>query len=413
MRQTTSGATARKLLPGGGNLLDSSRRLAGETLSAIESSILAVFNDRAISGSPAESLRTLAACRVEADADRVARSMVILSAYRAEQSSPGAGHAFLQLLSGRRLSVSEPRRMVEDDLAPLVGAINDPTVESLVVEAVRQSGPTGNVSVALGAITHLSVEESASFPAIVSPSFSSARSLTIRKVVAYDGVIESVGQVNSFLEDCFREKAQVVLLARAFASEVASTLFLNNQRGNFDIIPVTPEVSFDGEFTIHDIAAITGYEDTSKVSLALAGQGCEVIVEGGKLKIGVRRGEARDNLLRRLRKEMEEFRDGEVVRMLGQRVARISGRRVSVCIGSEFGDTRDIAKEKFDYGMRCYLSARRMGVIEVDGKVLPGDSLRIARESHESFTRLLRNTGGSLVIDKEVAMAKRRGCKRR
>ena len=128
MRQTTSGATARKLLPGGRNLLDSSRRLAGETLSAIESSILAVFNDRAISGSPAESLRTLAACRVEADADRVARSMVILSAYRAEQSSPGAGHAFLQLLSGRRLSGSEPRRMVEDDLAPLVGAINDPTV---------------------------------------------------------------------------------------------------------------------------------------------------------------------------------------------------------------------------------------------------------------------------------------------
>ena len=413
MLPTTSGATARKLSGGGGPIIESARRLSRDVLAALDSSILAVFNDRALSGSPAESLRALAAWNPQTDSDRLARSMVMLSAYRAEQSSPGSSHALLQLLSGEKTPERKPRKMVESDLLPLVSAVKDPTVQSLILETVRQVGPTGNVSVSLGGITHLSVDESASFPVIVSPSFTSARSLTRRKIVAYDGVIESVGQINSFLEECFREKASVVLLARAFANEVASTIHLNNQRGNFDIIPVSPEVSADGEFTILDVSAVTRYEDTSRVSLAAAGQECEVVVEGGNLKVNLRDIESRDGLLKRLRNELTQFNDSEITRLLGQRIARISSRRVSVCVGSEFGDTQEIVKEKFDYGMRCYLSARRKGVVEIGGRILPGDSLRVAREAHESFTKLLRNTGGSLVIDKEVALAKRRSGQRK
>ena len=413
MPLTICGGTARKLSKGGESIANSARLLSKEVLASLDSSILAVFNNRAISGSPAESLRVLAAWNPQTDSDRLARSMVLLSAYKAEQASAGSGYAFLQLVSGSKIFDSKPRKMIEDDLLPLVSVVKDPTVKSLILDAIQQSGPTGNVSVSLGGITHVSVDESASFSVIVSPSFSNAKTLTSRKIVVYDGVIESVGQINSFLEECFQEKSRVILLARAFASEVASTIYLNNQRGNFDIVPVSPEVSADGELTILDISTITGYEDTSKISLKLAGQECNVIVEGSCLKINLQSLHSRNELLYRLRNEMSQFNDSEITQLLGQRIARISSRRVSVCIGSEFGDTQEIAKEKFDYGMRCYLSARRRGVVEYGNTVLPGDTLKVARETYESFMKLLRNTGGSLVIDKKVALAERRNCKRK
>lgn len=395
----------------GTSLLHSSRKIADDVLSSLNSSILAVFNNRAISGSAAETLRVLAAWNPQNDFDRLARSLLLLSSYKAEQAAPGACYAFLKFVSGLKIFDSKPRKMIESDLLPLVSVVKDPTIKSLILDAIQQSGPTGNVSVFLGGITHVSVDESASFSVIMSPSFRNAKTLTSRKIVVYDGVIESVGQINAFLEECFQEKSRVVLLARAFASEVASTIYLNNQRGNFDIVPVSPEVSADGELTILDVSMITGYEDTSKISLKLAGQECNVIVEGNCLKINLQNLHSRNELLHRLRNEMSQFNDSEITQLLGQRIARISSRRVSVCIGSEFGDTQEIAKEKFDYGMRCYLSARRRGVVEFGDSVLPGDTLKVAKETYESFVKLLRNTGGSLVIDKKVAVAKRRNCK--
>lgn len=408
MLLTTSGEIARKLVGGGGQLLDSAYRIASDVLKAIDSSILEVFNDRALSGSPAETLRILSSWSPKTDIDRVVRSMMILSAYRTEQSSPGSSYIFLQLLAGKKIKTSQPRKMVKNDLNILVKEVNDPTIQNLLIDSINQSGAAGNVSVSIGAVTHVSVDESASFPVIVSPSFSNAKSLTIRKIIVYDGVVESVGQINTFLEECSKDSARVLLIAKAFATEVASTIYLNNQNGKFDIVPATPSLSIESEFTIGDIAAITGQTRTDKISFEDSGIECGTIIENGNLKIVLKSDEFRKELLKRLRNEMTQFSNNEILQMLSQRIARISGRRVSVCVGNEFGCTKEIAKEKFDYGMRCYLSARRRGVISLNEKVLPGDALKAATAAYESFTKLLKSSGGALVFDKKVAVAKRK-----
>lgn len=397
-----------KFIPDGNLIFESSVKISNKTLAAIDSSILAVFKDRAISGSIAETLRVLSSYEPKSEIERVARSMMILLAYKAEQASPGAGNLFLQLLSKKKLTCENSRKMLKSDLSPLLSSVKDKNVESLLENAIYQSGAVGNVSVSLGGITYISVDESASFQVIVSPSFENAKSLTSRKIFVYDGVIESVGQINTFLEKCATEKASVLLVARSFANEVASTIYSNNKRQIFDIVPLTPTLGIDGEFTILDIAAITNQSQVNKISFEESGEECNVIVESGILKITLKNQFYRDNLLKKLRKETTEFKNEDIRRLLGQRIARISSRRVSVCIGDEFGSAKEIMKEKFDYGMRSYLSSRRKGVIKISNKIFPGESFKVAQSSFNSFTKLLKSTGGSIVINHDVETPKRR-----
>ena len=145
-----------------------------------------------------------------------------------------------------------------------------------------------------------------------------------------------------------------------------------------------------------------------KISFEECGDECNVIVEGGMLKITLKNQSYRDNLLKKLRKEMTEFKHEDVTRLIGQRIARISSRRVAVCIGDEFGSAKEIMKEKFDYGMRSYLSSRRKGVVKISNKIFPGESLKVAQSSYNSFTKLLNSTGGSIVINNDMETPKRR-----
>lgn len=408
MHQITSGGIARKLTGNGNDILQASRKIAETVVLTLEASVAEVFNNRILGGSESDALRVLSSYSPTTDNERVARSLMLISAYRAEQASPGSAALFLRLLSGKSLPMSQPRKLVTSDVAQLVSVVNDRTVESMLVTAIEMSGPTGNLNVSLGGLSHISVDESSSFPVIISPSFTSAGRLTSRIFIVFDGVIESVGQVHRLLDDCAKNSASAVLLARAFSSEVASTIYANNSNGVFDIIPVTPGVGIDDEYTIHDIAGVTGASMSPILSLENASKEADVIIENGMLKVNIRYSSWRDDHLKRLRFELGTFKDEHIKSLISRRIARISGRRITVCIGDEFGDLRQICKERFDYGMRCFMSARTKGVVVANGKTLPGDSIRIAKMTHEAYLKLSQNTGGVLALDKKMAMAKRR-----
>lgn len=403
----------RKFLDNSGfAILGSSTRIARETLKLLDNSVVELFNDRALFGSPAETLRVLSSWSPKTESDRVARSLVLLAAYRAEQSSPCSSYLFLRLLSGEILPDCSPRLMLESDLVGLLRLIADLTVESLLSSSIKEAGASGNINVSTGAITHISVDEFASFPVIVSPSFTNACSLTSRKIVAYDGVVESVGQINEFLVKCAEENASVMFLARAFSQDVASTIYANNQRKVFDIVPATPNVAVNDEFTLADVSSIVGQRAEVEVKLKDTAHH-EMMIENGFLKLRLRDASQRDKLVGRLREELRQFNNSDITKLLSERIRKVSSRRVLVCIGEEFGSSKEITKEKFDHGMRSYISSRRKGIINISGETLPGDSLRVARSSYEAFEKLVRNVGGVLVIDKNLEMAKRRPRKAR
>ena len=408
MHQITSGETARKLTGDGRDILRASRKIANWAISTLEAPVAEVFNNRILGGSDSDALRILSSYAPVNDNERVTRSLMLISAYRAEQSSPVSAALFLRLLAGKTLSNSSPRKLVSSDIEKLISAVNDKTVEEMLAVAIRMLGPTGNLTVTLGGLSHISVDESSSFPVIVSPSFASAGRLTSRVFIVFDGVIESVGQVHRLLDDCAKNGVSAILLARAFSSEVASTIHTNNSRGIFDIIPVTPGVSIDDEYTVHDIAGVTGAVLSPILSLENSSKESDVIIEKGMLKVNIRNDFWRNEHLKRLRHELSLFKDEHIKGLISRRIARISGRRITVCIGEEFGDLSQVCKERFDYGMRCFMSARLKGVTVANEKTLPGDSIHVAKMTHDAYLKLAQNTGGVLALDKKMAVAKRR-----
>ena len=406
--------TTRRFHKDNKSLLISTRKISKQVIEKCNSSIIEVFRNRALGGSPVETLRILSAYVPENEIERVAKSMLLLTAYRAEQKSPLSSYLLLKMLTGFKIEQHKSRKMKVGDLPLLLSKINSDTIESILLDTIRLAGSSGNVSVSIGGITHVSVENSVSFPVIVSPSFTNATSLTSRKLVVYDGVIESIGQVNRLLEECAANKASVLLLARSFMSDVISTIISNNQRGVFDIVAATSGVSFEDELTINDVRAVMNLSPDNLLSLDVDGNEENMIIEGGQLKISLKNVEGRDKLLNQLKDELRSFKEPQITAMISQRVSRLNSRRISVVIGEEFGSTREILKERFDCGMRMFVSARRHGICDIENDVYSFDSVEIAKSLSKNYESLIKKVGGVLVIDKNLAVAKRKSssCRR-
>ncbi len=403
MLQTTSGVT-RKFISNNNEFLETSKEIAKRTLNLVDSSIVDVFENRAIGGSPCEVLRFISSLETKSDFERTVKSHMIFSTYKLEQKSPLAGYLFLRLLAGEKFESLPARRLQKSDVDKLLTHAGDDTVESLAKNAIMLAGGIGNISVFMGGITHLSVEDSASFPIIVSPSFVNAKSQNFRKICIYNGVIESVGEVNALLEESARNKASVLLIARAFASDVVSTIYANNNRGVFDIVPITPGTSVADEFTMFDIASITGAKLLNKISLNDAPE-CKVLIEGSKLKVTISDKKLVNTFVKQLRSDTNDFRDHDVLKIISERISRTSSRRISVCIGNEFGSGQGVAKDKFDFALRSYIASRQRGVIEIGEVIYPGNALNLAEQALKSYESLINETGGTLVIDSKMALA--------
>ena len=408
MHLTTSGVTARKLIENSESLGIASRRIAKKTVNLLEAPIAEIFSNRVLNGSHADCLRVLSSFEPKDEPERVARSLVLLNAYRAEQESPGSAFLFLKLLLGEKFADRKSEKLKNQNLSKLLHSVGDPTVHSMLMNAIELAGPNGNISIKTGGITHISVDDSSAFSVVVSPSFISANHLTSRIVVVFDGVIESVGQINRFLEDCASSKVSALLMARAFSSEVVSTIYANNARGVFDIVPVTPGIGIEDEFTIQDVANVTGAILDNLVKLENGSSQHDIVIEKGNLKINFKELKYRDSHIARLRKEISDFKDENIRKLVSNRIARISGRRISVCIGNEFGDMIDVIKERFDHGMRFFMSSRKKGIIIVKDEIFPGSSLYVAQRTYNSFLQLINNTGGVLALDRKMVVAKRR-----
>ena len=404
MQQTTSGVT-RSLEGDGQEIIKTIRRFSEDTLELIKSPIVDVFHNRAMGGSSCETLRFLSSIETTSDFERTAKSLLILSAYKAEKQSPLSSYLLLKLLAKENKNERLKRLLKKDDIDGILNHVNEETIESLAKNAIYLAGANGNITVTTGGVTHISVDDSISFPVLVSPSFENANNQTFRQICIYDGVIETVGEINSFLEEASSKRSNVLLMARAFANDVVSTILSNNRRGVFDIIPVTPGMGIFDEFTMIDLSLVTN-TTIEKPNLKNSNS-FKMLIEGGKLKITINEKNDINNFVSRLRDERKSFNNEEISKVINDRISRVSSRRVTVCIGEEFGDGQNIAKDKFDSAMRIYLSSRKNGIIEFNNELFPGNSLNTALNVFNSLIRTLHVTGGTLVINKNLALAKR------
>jgi hypothetical protein len=78
------------------------------------------------------------------------------------------------------------------------------------------------------------------------------------KVMLVDGFVEKVSELDSVLQKCYETKQPTIIVASGFSEEVVATLKVNQERGNFDCLPVRIMPDIESLNMINDIAVVCG-----------------------------------------------------------------------------------------------------------------------------------------------------------
>lgn len=78
------------------------------------------------------------------------------------------------------------------------------------------------------------------------------------KIMVLDGLIEKVSEIDHILQKCFETKQALVIVAQGFSEEVVATLKANQERKNFDCIPVRIMPDIESLNMINDIGVVCG-----------------------------------------------------------------------------------------------------------------------------------------------------------
>jgi hypothetical protein len=83
------------------------------------------------------------------------------------------------------------------------------------------------------------------------------------KMLLVDGMVEKVSELDKLLSKSFETKIPLVFIAQGFSEEVIATIYANNSRGGFDIMPIRLEQSLDALNMLNDIAVVSGCDVVS------------------------------------------------------------------------------------------------------------------------------------------------------
>jgi hypothetical protein len=83
------------------------------------------------------------------------------------------------------------------------------------------------------------------------------------KALVVDGFIENVSEIDSIINTAYETKQPMIMIAHGFSEEVVSTLFVNFQKKNINILPVRVRTDVNNINVINDISVVCGMEPVS------------------------------------------------------------------------------------------------------------------------------------------------------
>lgn len=78
------------------------------------------------------------------------------------------------------------------------------------------------------------------------------------KVLIIDGLVEKISEIDQILNKAFEYKQPLVIIAHGFSEEVVATCKTNNDKGNFDVMPVRMHHDLSSINIIRDIGVVCG-----------------------------------------------------------------------------------------------------------------------------------------------------------
>ena len=245
------------------------------------------------------------------------------------------------------------------------------------------------------------------------------------KVLAVDGVIISVGEINSYLSSAFENKQPLIILCRGISEEVLATLLKNFEMGKLNVFPIQVAMGETANF-LHDISYLCGAEIVSTITgdvLASKDEEClglfaRVTIHKHSIEFDVMDENRRTSLVKRIQVEKNEYINefgpmGDFAHVFDARHSSASAESCHVYVSDNgIGQTGIVLDRLASLG-RIHNELKERGVVDLknlEGKtfrdletvglsILPTSSLVYSLLASKDTKNKLLNSSRILIVD--------------
>ena len=313
-----------------------------------------LLKDRVVFLGPQDLFKILIELKVDDD-DLVAKDAILRNLYKAEQTCPGSALLLLSRLTKADIKIKGAGFLDKNYVKKIIANSNIEILQDSMVRSVEVGGSNCSMNIIKNSRkSYVSCNDCFSFPVIQVKEFGNNIDFSNCYLVVYDGVIESVSQIDKIINQHLEKESPVVLFTRGFGYEVVSTLLHNWTAGKTKIVPITSTVDLISEFVVKDLSFCLKNED-NRLNLDDNFLIKQIKIEDSKLLIQDENiSKNSKELISNIVKESIEF--GALKEIVGERIKFLSSRRIEIGIGKEFGSASNIIFDRIDYINRILIT---------------------------------------------------------
>lgn len=255
-----------------------------------------------------------------------------------------------------------------------------------IKEALRLSGLNGTINVEKGKLKNFIVELKNGYRFKLEPfkfMLTDADGKQFQywdfrevKVLLVDGILEQVSQIDQILMQAMESKQPLIILAHGFSEEVVATCKTNNDRGNFNVMPVRTYKDYRSVHMVRDIAVVcetVAASPTSGQELALIKwEDLPVVprVTVGMQDTSFETKTSRETIARHL-KDLLSIRQSadtieEVKVLIDERIKSMSTQNVTITLPDCTLIEENNMRKKIDQALRNTKTILNYGTINLD-----------------------------------------------
>lgn len=344
-------------------------QIAREVVNKIDNENLRfVVGSRMVCLDEVDTLRVLSELSAKDKLSRVARAILIRSAYMCEKSAPYGAYLLCKRLAGDSCDIVDGGKLQPETFKRVATKLIGRYAASSFVEGLEHAGPLSTLSVHEDSkASYIEVHDSLEIPVSPIAEFGDKIELRDARFLSYDGVIERVSEINALLESSLSTESPVVIYARGFGYEVISTLLHNWKLDKLRVLPVSEHRTDVMNFYFKDLPRLTSV-DIPPDGLQSCFEKLAVlsVVSLEKNVVSIRD----KHVSKKSRQLIEElFTDKNIPQgatsYVTERARRLSSRRIEFHVGNDIGDAAIVQKDRINHLVRFILSARKTGVANI------------------------------------------------
>jgi len=338
-----------------------------------------------------DGLRLIVQSELEKDS-KILKDCIIEGFCSVENAYSGSGYFYLlAVLQGLLYEVDSEesiKRLVKHSRRPsveeLTNTINieEPFIDKFLDFCINEAGFSSSFSVKETDTfnSRFLVSSSYNFPIIALPEFLcnlDLKSISCfdSKIIVYDGMIETVGEIHHLLTYFSENKLDVFLVARGFSDDVINTLTVNYKRKSLKIVPAKLNFSIESINTLKDFSIACGVQlinglsgdtissfDFSKLNevhhIEINDRNCKIRNPKTHRNVSV--------LLNQINKKIDDTQLEAKKEILRNRSNSLKGRKTTIYLGSHLRSARGIVKDRILMLIGIMNAISRHGIINLE-----------------------------------------------